>query len=593
MDPGFSAGMEKTEEAPFFTRVLDSFLPQALRDDPESERRGRIVVGMSLGFGSVFLIGLLLRLPVIEPSRELLFGIANILFFFLAPLVLRATGRPDIPAWMMIFSLGSMSFVAFQNGGLHNPVLVILPITPLLAAFTINRGAGALTALVVASFFFAAAWQQGAITRGITSSLTAIVVALVAWIYEIRRVQAEEKLRAARDVAEKASRAKSSFLANMSHEIRTPMTGILGVAELLDRYEMSSEAREHVATISKSTESLKRIIDDILDFSKIEAGELVLEESDFSLRTMVREVIDLLRPLADVKGIDLRTTIVTELSDWRSGDPVRLRQVLINLVGNAIKFTKEGWVELRVEPGASGSGADGSGTGGPPDVLFVVRDTGIGITPEAQERLFAPFFQADASLTRRFGGTGLGLAISRRLADLMAGSIRVESAPTEGSIFVFTARLPLADPPDRLHSPPARPVPEGRSMADHSPRGRHILLVEDEPVSRMVAEAHLRQLGFEVELAENGQDALAAIERGSYALILMDCQMPILDGYETTRLLRRREDRDHLPVIGFTAHAMRGDREKCLAAGMDDYLTKPFRGKDLRATLFRWLGGDP
>ncbi len=596
MDPGRAAGVEK-RKAPFFTRVLDSFLPQALRDDPESERRGRIIVGLSLGFGSMFSIGLLLRLTVAEPLAGRPFGNASILLLFLAPLVLRATGRPEIPAGMMLISLYvGMSLVAFQEGGLRSPVLVILPILPLLATFTINRGAGVVTALVVAlSFAAAAVWyqflpappfpysaSQEAVLRAITFSLTAVAVALVAWIYEVRRVQAEEKLRTARDAAEKASQAKSSFLANMSHEIRTPMTGILGVAELLGRYQMSLEAREHVATISKSTENLKRIIDEILDFSKIEVGELVLEETDFSLHAEVKEVIDLLRPLAGAKRIELRATIAAELQGRRSGDPARLRQVLINLVGNAVKFTEQGWVELRVEPDSSALS----------DILFVVRDTGIGIAPEAQERLFAPFSQADASLTRRFGGTGLGLAISRRLAELMAGSIRVESAPGEGSIFIFTARLPLAEPPDPSDQPLVAAAAECRPVVAPAPRSRRVLLVEDEPVSRMVAEAHLKQLGFEVDLAVNGQEALAAIEGGSYALILMDCQMPILDGYETTRRLRRRERGGHLPVIGFTAHAMNGDREKCLAAGMDDYLTKPFRGQDLSAVVQRWIGVD-
>ncbi len=602
MDNGRAADAEKTVTS-FFTRALDYFLPQALRDDPESERRGRIVVGMSLGFGSVFSIGLLLRLAVAVPGGGLPFGIANILIFFLAPLVLRATGRPEITAGLMVFSLCfGMSFVAYQEGGLRSPVLVILPVLPLLATFTINRGAGALTALVVALSFAAAAvavWHgflpvspfpysapQEAVLRAITSSLTAIAVALLAWIYEARRVQAATRLRAARDAAETANRAKSCFLANMSHEIRTPMTGILGVAELLGEHEMSPEACDYLATISSSAENLKRIIDDTLDFSKIEVGELVLEETDFSLRTTVREVIDLLRPLAEAKKIELRTSIATELGDRRSGDPPRLRQVLINLVGNAIKFTEQGWVELRIEPG---SGPGGSGQA---NVFFFVRDTGIGIAPEAMGRLFTPFYQADNSLTRRFGGTGLGLAISRRLAELMAGSIEVESSPGKGSSFVFSVRLPRATgTPDVPAGPPSAPASEHRP-ADPKARNQRILLVEDEPVSQMVAEAHLKQLGFEVDLADNGQDALVAIESGDYALILMDCQMPVLDGYETTRRLRRRE-RGHLPVIGFTAHAMRGDREKCLAAGMDDYLTKPFRRRDLSAAVHRWASVDP
>ena len=399
-----------------------------------------------------------------------------------------------------------------------------------------------------------------------------------------QRVAMDELIHT-REEAERANSAKSEFLAMMSHELRTPMNGVLGMLQLLETTTLTEEQAEYATLAMQSTEHLLKVINDILDFSRIERTSLEMEHITFDLCELVELSANSFHLDAEQRGLRLELEIVQALRGVQvAGDPTRIRQILVNLIGNALKFTETGHVRVEVTHQALDH-----------DLIWLtcaVSDTGIGIGPQDLESMFIAFRQADSSISRRYGGTGLGLPIARNLAQRMGGTLNAHSEIGQGSTFTLELPLALSQQPSIAIEPTTAVARRqlGDDTSAKSGAGHHVLLVEDNPVNQTVIEAMLRSLGFTVSVVGDGAQAVSEVAHSDFAAVLMDCRLPIIDGYEATRRIRLLTLHNEVPVIALTANALHGDREACLEAGMNDYLAKPFKRSDLSEVLQRWIG---
>lgn len=419
----------------------------------------------------------------------------------------------------------------------------------------------------------AGVFLQSTIMVGVGLVLT---VLFLSWLYSNYR-----DLNRAKEEALQASRAKGEFLANVSHEIRTPLNGAIGMVEILQRTELDSKQREYLDIVQSSSQTLLAILNDILDYSKIESGNIDLDLGPIDLDALIRSVLDLFQPRARTKNLHLRYKIADNISSFVEGDEIRMRQILLNLVYNAIKFTDSGHIEIRVH-----LGSDEAKIGEPVDLHFAVEDTGIGIDETVLPNLFQPFKQADNSATRKVGGTGLGLTICRNLVELMGGKIEAQSSPGSGSTFSFTVKSRLLKPEKSTPKEPPSVDSEKTEAEDTPLPTAKILLAEDNEVNRRVALLYLKRMDLEADWVENGKEAIERVAETPYDIILMDMQMPLMDGVEATREIRKMTGQEEYPwIIALTAGALQENREQAFAAGFNDYVTKPVHFTLLRDKL--------